>query len=278
MTAPGALRYVGRPPDSDGCIAPKSYADTQYAAQAVTTAIVNNKIAIAAGTLTTKAYVDQQDALRAHKTDVSAADANYVVTTALGAPNGVASLDASGFLPAAQLPAGIVTDRVARCFSIVSPAGVLGGTPGGTEAVGSVQLTGEHVVSTTVPREYQIATISVPDLGYAYRVLPFAWVAGKAGGDIPATRHTGNSNYGLLSVMAPPEVGDTVYAAGVCTGTPYADMYGVVPYATPGQTPLTVPAINGALELRLYGSCWSGGAYIFAPVNLVYFVLCLPAL
>ena len=215
--------------------------------------------------------------LRAHKTDVTAADAAYIATTALGAPSGVASLDASGFLPAAQLPAGIVTDRVARCFSVASPAGVLGGTPSGTAAVGTVQLTGEHTVTTTVPREYQIAQIPVPDLGYAYRPLPFAWVAGRAGGTVPDTRHNGNSNYGLLSVLAPPG-NDTVYAAGVCTATPYPDMYAVVPYAQPGQTPLTVPAINGAQEFRLYGSCWSGASYIFAPVNLVYFVLCLPAL
>ena len=278
MTAPHPLQYHGDHRTPTLTSRPRATPTPSTAAQAVTPAVVNQKIAVAAATLTTKAYTDQQDALRAHKTDVTAADTLYVATTQLGVPGGLATLDVNGFLPAAAIPAGIVTDRVARCFSVVSPAGVLGGTPSGTGAVGTVQLTGTHTVSTTVPREYQIASIPVPDLGYAYRPLPLAWVQGKAGGTDPGSRHQGNNNYGLLTVMAPPEVGNTVYAAGVCTGSPYFDMYAAVPYAQQGQTPLSVPAVNGALEFRLYGSCWSGGTYIFSPANIIYFVLCFPAL
>lgn len=115
------LQYVGRTPDSDSTVTPKSYADSQESTLAVTTSIVNGIIAAGAVPLTNQAYVDNQDALRAHKTDVTAADANYLALSSLGVANGAASLDSFGNLVAAQIPTvGLQTDRVIQYYSLAN--------------------------------------------------------------------------------------------------------------------------------------------------------------
>lgn len=275
------LKYVGRAPDSDSTIVPKSYADSQNANLSVTTTIVNNIIAAAAVNLTDQTYVDAQDALRAHKNDVTAADNLYVALSALGAAGGVASLDGSGNIPAGQIPAGVRTDRVAACYSVAHTGTLplLGGTPNTTAgAIGTINLASgvTHTVSTTTVREYQLASIVIPDPGFPWKPLPFAWVQGNSSsGTNPGTRQSGNGNYGLLTCMPPSGVSDTVYGLGLCTASYVTDTYAMTPYAATNQTHTSVPAINGSLELDLYGCLWSGTTYTFVGTNLNFLVLVL---
>lgn len=280
------LTYVGRAPDTDSTLVPKSYADAQQASLAVTTTVVNQLIATAAQNLTTKSYADAEDALLAHKTDVTAADNSYLAATALGVASGVASLDSSGNLTAAQLPAsGLFTDRVATAYSVAQPSTglpVLGGTLSTvTGAVGSVLLGvgASHTVTTTTVREFQMASLVIPDPGYPWRPLPFAWVQGNSsGGTNPGTRLSGNGDYGLITCCPPSGVSNTVYGVGVCTASFVTDTYLLTPYAGANQTPLSAPPITGGLELDLFGSCWSGTSYTFYGTNLVYFCLVVPSL
>jgi hypothetical protein len=127
----GALTYVGRSPDSDGIVVPKGYADTQRSTTALTTAAVNAQVASAAALLTNQSYVDIQDAGLAKKAAVTAADTAYVSNTVLNAANGVAGLDSSGSLLTAQLPTGMLTDRVMKSYSMAPPVTFEAvGTPG----------------------------------------------------------------------------------------------------------------------------------------------------
>jgi hypothetical protein len=143
----GALTYVGRNPDSDGIVVPKGYADTQRSTTALTTAAVNAQVASAVALLTNQSYVDIQDAGLAKKADVTAADTAYVSNTVLNAANGVAGLDSSGSLFTAQLPTGMLTDRVMKSYSMaplvtfeaVGTPGYAWSTTGTTKAV-----TGTH--------------------------------------------------------------------------------------------------------------------------------------
>ena len=278
------LPYVGRAPDSDATIVPKSYADATNTSLAVNSSYVNAQIASVVSTLTNQSYVDSEDALRAHKSAVTTADNSYVAATALNAANGVAGLDVNGNLISSQFPtSGVVTDRVTQCYSVASPSGgqgLFGGVLSSvTGAVGTILLSGSHTVGTSSIREYKLASIPIPDPGFPWRPLPFAWVQGSsASGGVPASRQVGNGNYGLLAVMPPAGVSDQVYGAGICTGSSVTDTYPVLPYAAANQSPTTVPAISGSLELDLFGSCWSGTSYTFYAANLVYLVMVVPAL
>lgn len=438
------LAYVGRSPDSDGMILPKSYTDSTNAAAALTTTWVNNAIATVTPTLTTQSYVDEQNALLAQQTQVTQADQAFVATTALNAVNGVAGLDSGGNLISSQLPLGIVTDRIMKSYSLSVPSIIFdsnsgssglwsdpawshtalpgatlivdcvidGATPGrptyggvtmnqayangsygrfylqnvpggnapiqfpwpgyvwwaGSSAsylnVGSVGATtaitsspyalstpggmavfgvglntyysaaisggatvrasgassfassviGDSAVATSLAysgnyavvtilnpstatsgqvgqvafsgsltvaanaASQKLAAIYVPDPGYPWRPIPFAWVRGDSSGATkPANRQIGTGSYGLLTVSPPSTVSSQVYGAGICTGSYFTDIYPVFPFAAPGQTPASVPPITGAMELDLYGSCWSGASYTYYSGNLVYFVLLAPA-
>lgn len=279
------LKYVGRTPDSDSTIVPKSYADAQQAALSVTTTIVNGIIAGGAVNLTSQSYVDNQDNFYAHKTDVTAADNLAVAATALGAANGVASLDSSGNLTSSQLPtSGVTTDRVMQCYSIGQSGGtlpLLGGVLNTvTGAVGSILLASgsTHTVTTTNVREFKLASIVIPDPGYVWRPMPFAWVQGNtSGGSNPGGRSGGNGNYGLLTCLPPSGVSDVVYGAGVCTAALVTDTYLLTPFALANQTHTSVPAISGGITLDLYCSCFSGTSYIFSGTNLVYYVMVVPS-
>lgn len=284
------LAYVGRAPDSDSTIVPKSYADSQQTALAVTTSVVNVLLASAAVNLTSKSYVDSGDGAHAQQAAVTAADANYVAATRLGAASGVAKLDGSGNLTSTMVPtSGAVTDRVAQCYSIGTTsgsAGGLGGLVGGlvntvAGAVGTILLASgtSHTVSTTSPREYKIATVTIPDPGFPWRPLPFAWVQGNAsGGTNPGFRIQGNADYGMLTCMPPSGVSDQVYGLGVATGSFFTDTYLLTPFAAASQTNTSVPAVTGGLTLDLYGSCWSGTSYTWIGTNLNYFIWVVPAL
>lgn len=293
------LAYVGRAPDSDSIIVPKSYADTQNATLAVTSAYVNQQISSAvAGTnpannmptspLVLQNYVDAQFATVAKIAAYQAADAAYIPATQLGVANGIASLNSTGTLVSTQVPsAGLITDRVTQCYSVAVPSiltGIIGGTLGTVSgAIGTMLFNASTTVTgTTVGGSgtTQLASIVIPDPGWPWRPMPFAWVQGNAAttSNQPATRMTGTGNYGLLTVIPPAAVSTTIYGRGICSGSYYTNTHRLFPYAGASYTPTSVPPINGSLELDLWGSCWSGTTFTFLPTNFCFYVLVVPAI
>lgn len=280
------LQYVGRSPGSDTILSPKSYADSQAAAKVVTNSFVNSTTAAQAPNLvlTSSGYVATQDNLRAKKTNVTSADAAYLAATARNAAGGVAGLSAGGFVDPAQLPTTMSTERAIKSYSVTRAAadrGLLGALASSATAIGTVYLgsSSTRQVTTTQAREYRLASISVPDPGYAWRPLPFAFVeGGSVEADDPGTRSQGTGSYGLLTVMPPAGSGNQIYASGIGTGSFAYDFIPVLPFAASNQTPTTVPPIPGALQLDLYGCCWAGDNYTFTGYYLSYWILVVPAL
>lgn len=292
------LAYVGRSPDSDGIIVPKSYADFQNATLAVTSTYVNQQISSAvAGTnpangmptspLVLQNYVDAQNATVAKIAAYQAADATFIPASQLGVASGIASLDSAGNLVSTQVPSsGLITDRVTQCYSVAIPAtlnNILGSTLStATGAIGTMLFNAAATVTgTTVGGSgtTQLASIVVPDPGWPWRPMPFAWVQGNASGAAqPALRMQGTGDYGMLTVIPPAAVSTTIYGRGVCSGSYYTNTYRLFPFAGANQTPTSVPPINGSLELDLWGSCWSGTTFTFLPDNFCFFVLVVPAI
>jgi hypothetical protein len=294
------LPYVGPVPAATGdpTIAPKSYADAQGAAATVTSAQITNAsktgiadVAVASMGWATvvpgqyaspAAYVNAQNALLATQTAVTTADAAYVPLAQLGVASGVAALNTSADLTTAQVPAGVRTDRVATAYATAFPSGSTGALGGMlssvTGAIGVPEITTATTVTSATARTLLLARCSLPDPGYPWRALPFGWVmgVGAAAGPPATASMTGTGNYGLLTVMPPananPLYASQVYGIGICTDSALSDHYPVVPYAAANQTPTTVPAINGALELDLYGQLW------FSPTDLAFWVLQVPSL
>jgi hypothetical protein len=300
------LPYLGPVPalTGDPTIAPKSFADSQAAAATVTSAqlttIVNAAVAsmgwstvVPSVYASPSAYVGAQNALLATQAEVIEADTAYVARALFGSAGGVAQLNGSAQLPTAQVPAGLLTNRIAAAYATAFPSasvGLLGGMLSSvTGAVGVPEITADTVVTSGAARTLLLARCSCPDPGYPWRPLSFGWVSGASNtalgltGAQAGSPMTGNGTYGLLTVMPPitanPLYVNQIYGMGICTDSKVLDHYPVVPYAAANQTPTTVPAISGALELDLYGQLWSSsGTYLFAPTDLTYWVLQVPSL
>ena len=263
-----ALKMVGRTPDSDSSVVNKVWSDAENQSVLVDTTWINGRIAaaIASNVLQPASYVDTQDDLRAQKTEVDAADFAYVPLAALGVPGGLATLDESGNLTEAQVPEGVVTDRLARVYNLASY---------GTTFLAP---SNSHQVNTSGIREYKIAAINVPDPGFPWFPLCFGLIGGYANVTATADRTAGSNRLGRVSVMPPAGVSDTVYAMAICTGVPQRlSYYPVLPVAGQNVTPATAPPIVGPLELDLWGSCVSQTPYVFTGLGLSFQVIAFPA-
>lgn len=264
-----ALESVGRNPDTDSVVIPKSYADADNAATAVTNAFIDSQCAGQGANLVTQGWIDGQVSNYATRSAVNTADAAYLPLASLGAANGAAKLNSSGTIPAGQLPP-LTTNRLALSYSIATS---------GTNFLGSNSRT----VTTTNLNEYIIASIPIPDPGYPWIPFPYAYISGQAAGSPSGSRFVGNGNFGFLTVMAPAGISNTIYGAGVCTDDPVTNWYQLVPgcnATTPGNpvTPISQPPILGPLTLNLGCCCWAGAAYTFNGPNLVFHITVLPAL
>lgn len=262
------LQYVGRTPDSDSSIINRSYADALDDTLVVTDGYVNSVISTKVTPLQTPAYVDQQDLLRAHKLSVDIMDENYVPLTDLGQPNGVATTDNYGSITVSQIPSTAVTNRTSLYYEAASQ-GIVYLQPGNTQSV----------ISTSNSRETRLASITVPNPGYPWFPLCFAFVQGKSGGADPGQGHT-NTNVGQLVVQPPQGVSDNIYAAAICLSSMNYNFHTLLPNArvgSPAVTPLTFPAVTGSLQLDLYGSCYTGSSYTWSGTGLAYYILVFPA-
>lgn len=145
------LKYVGRYPDQDASLVNGGYVEDRRAAMGVNQSQVDAALSNALADRALKSYVDSQDATYPLKTYVDTQDAKYVDLSKLGAANGVASLDASSKLLAAQTPnlrGGATYWRSTGSWS----------TPG--------------IVSSTTPKVVYSDTISYP--GFPWYPLVFA--------------------------------------------------------------------------------------------------------
>lgn len=258
-------RMVSRAPDSDSSLVTKKYASDYNAGIVVDATYVNARIAaeIASNSLQTKTYVDDNDALRAQTSQVTAADANYLNATQLGQANGVPLLDADGDIIAGQLPT-LVTDRVATAVAASGGGIILGSSS-------------QHTCTTSSIREFKLATLAVTDPGFPWIPMPFATVTGWSADTDPGSRIVSTNSVGQLAVMKP--TGTEVYGAGVCAGVyNRPNLYVVMPYGASNMTPITQPAITGGATLDLYGSCLQGTNYVFHGVNLTFHVLVVPSM
>ena len=315
------LEYVGRYPDLSDVVVPKSYVDTQAGSTIVTDTTAGHNFIdttcanqAGAANLVSQAYVVGQVGMYATQAQVSAYEAaNYVPLAALGgagvvdnsdgtcfavladsgdgtattplvtnnsdgtatislsAFSGVAKAGSDGRIPTGsgtQIPSP-VTDSVAKCYDLSSSGAVV--------FLGSGSNYG--VSGTTI---YPMASIPIPDPGYAWIPFPFAMVLGSAGGTASSSRFSGNGNYGIITVSLSTSNSD-VYAVGVCTADTRPAYYTAIPGTflpswTDPITPTTQRPIYGSATLNLNGQAGSGSAgYTFAGAGLVYFVMVYPA-
>lgn len=243
------LRYVGRYPDTEGSVAPRSYARASNDRTKVTTDFITKAIDSLVSPLTTTAYVDQQDATKALKTAVTAADELYFPATG----HGLATLDSEGYLTANQVPDGLSVNRTSGCY------------------VGSA---GSGTATSSNTRNVLLGTVTIPDLGYSYVVLPFAWVLGSDPNGALKSRWAGTGSAAKLIVM-PTSGGDLPCGWGMCAGSPKPSSYPVTPAVAMG---VANQKFSGGITLGLYGSLLaeaSGRTYTFSGGS--FYVITMPA-
>lgn len=243
------LTYRGRQPDSDFTIVHKKFADQQYDALKVDNAFIDSAVAAEMVDRVTPDYVNTQDGFRAHKAAVDTADAGYLLATTLGAASGVARLGADVYIPSAQLPT-VTTERIPFFKN-----------------ADSIFLSDIREVTSLNPKEYQAASLAIPDLGYPYTPLFFAVVRGGAANGTVVSRAMGNGNYGQISVIRSD---NTRYGYTVTSGQRGYESFTCLP-TSDVQTPL-----SGAATFGLYLGLQSGSTYTFTSEGLRFYCVCLP--
>jgi hypothetical protein len=226
------LFYVGAPPAADRDVSTKLSIDTELAS-GVSRSYVDGRVDALAAAKATKVYTDTQDAAYVPGSYYTARDALLVPLTSKGAAGGVATLNGSGLLPAAQTP--------------VLGGGILAGPYGHTA---SFDVTG----ATTTPQK--IADFPSGPTGINGRLLVFMTVIATSTG---AGRPVVEVRYSTT--------GDTTYAGQ----TLCAIGYGRSQYSD-AQTVTVMPAtaspnamqdgvqvtISGAVNLRVTAWIYDG--------------------
>ncbi|QZE10552.1 hypothetical protein SEA_SCOOBYDOOBYDOO_237 [Mycobacterium phage ScoobyDoobyDoo] len=251
------IKYVGRAPDSDGSLVPRRYVQDRYGTIKVDTDFITSEVLSQAGAagLVTESYVDAQDNLRAKKAAVDAADANHVPVSQRGQANGVVPLDNNAYIPSQYLPT-ISTSR----SPIFVPAT-------------SVALTSNRVVTTTNPKEYQAASISIPDPGYPYIPLLFAQILGGSSNGNIVNRTMGTGNFGQVTILRSD---NEKYGWNLCGSHKPMYYHTAIPFADNTINPTVREPMSGASTFGLWLGLWSGLTYTFSPVGLNFFALVYP--
>lgn len=250
-----SLQYVGRAPDSDFSVVPKSYVDARYNTIKVDNAYINTSVTAQSSGLVTQSYVDTQDGLRATKTNVDSQDALYAPTSSVGAANGLVPLDNNAYVLSANLPT-LVTNRK----PVYVPAT-------------SITLSGSRDVITTNAREYQAASLSIPDPGYPYIPLLFAQIQGGAVNTAPSGIGLGTASYGQVSILRSDNV---KYGWCLCTSSNMLNFHTAIPFGDSTINPTTMPPIQGASTFGLWLALWSGTNYTFTSTDLNFHALVYP--
>lgn len=265
------VSYRGRNPSAEAALVTRGYIEDRHTALTVTDGQIDTIMAPTLASLATKAYVDAADATRAKKTTVDASDANYILATQRGVANGIASLDGTNYVPAAQLPA-LVTDRSHR---IVDAAQVfLTGTTITTRA-GIVNEDG----SITNGKEFLAATLTVTDPGYKYLVLPFATVAGLCPTAVSGSFRRGGDTYGKMVILTQSDV---CWGFGLAGNNTNWAIQQAVPYAGRAGVPNNNTGLTGTTTLSLWLSNWGsagvgGSEYQWTTTGFSFYTWVVPA-
>lgn len=251
------MKYTGRYPDADSSIAPKGFVDARYDGVKVDSTYVAGEIATQAANLVVPSYVDTQDALRAHKTDVDTADGGYLPLTQRGAASGVAPLDGSAVVPSANLPSGIQTERK----PIFLPAT-------------TVPFTSTQVLTTVALKGYRAATLTIADPGFPYIPLFFAMVQGASVNGTQSDPMLGTGNFGQIAVLRDSD--DAKYSWCLTGSQKALDFSLCVPFADNSITPVTRPPLTGAQAFSLWFGLFSGSTYSFTTPGFNFFCMLYP--
>lgn len=259
------LRYVGRAPDLPGTIATAAYAQADATAFLVTPAFVTQQTTQATANLVNQTWINQQVANYSTQSQVNTTLGAYLPTSALGST--VAQLDSNGLIPGGVLPT-ITTNSLAVSYDVYSDAGAIFLPAGVT-----------FVTTTSNIGELEIASITIPDPGYAWLPYAIAYVQGFSGATPSGSRLFGNGNVGYITVT-PQGQTTPIYASGLCTADTLPNIYQVTPAANSvgSITPQIVPSIVGGLTLQLSACNFTGSDYTYSGSGLVFFVVVLPAL
>jgi hypothetical protein len=293
------LQYQGQSNSgsSPTILATKTYADAGVAGaivtdvgtgfNAVSTLIRNSVLACEPAS-----YVTGVNATLPTQAAVTAADTGYIArarlnAAAAGTVPGIAGLDASGLLittPTSQIPSGVSTERLGMGYSVgLTTGNIMGGTASTvTKAIGVSTLTSGSVHTVTGTGTFILATISIPDPGFPFLVLPFGWVEGDASsGPAFTLPQNGNGCYGLLTVQDPGS--GLIYGGGVCASDSQTNLYPIFPDVFPGQSlaPLTAASAGGPThELELIASASGSGtvSYNFYGTDMSFWCFIVPSL
>lgn len=251
------LDYVGRAPDSDYSVLPRRYVTDRYDTIRVDNDFISSELtsqAAAAG-LVAQSYADQQDALRARKANVDAADALYVPLTQRGAANGVVPLDDNSYIPTQYLPT-IQTERKV-----------------GYVAAQNILLNGDRLCTAINPKEYLAATLTIPDPGFPYVPLVFAQILGGSVNGNAANRGMGTGSYGQVSIL---RADDTKQSWCLATSHKTLAYHTALPFGDNTVNPNTRPLMEGQQVFNLWLGLWSGNTYTFNSTGLAFYALVFP--
>jgi hypothetical protein len=261
------LRYVG-PIDTNNTITTAAYSQIDDNTFLVTPAFITQQVNAAAASLVTPAFVTQAASAYLTQTAVNTALAAFVPTSQLGAAHGVAQLGPDGLIPAGQLQLPLVTNNLAKVYDATTNGTIF--LPSGNA----------FTVVTTNINEFVAANVNVPNPGYPWIPLPFAYIGGHSSNTSSGSRLAGNGNYGMMTCTL---AGKTLplYGVGLATDDTLFNYYVLTPCGiatNPAVTPLNQVPLEGAQTLEL-GLCnWSGSQYTFSGTGMFFYVLVVPAI
>lgn len=265
------VSYRGRTPSSDSSVVTKEYISTRHDQITVTEEDIDGLIAPTLSPLATQSYVDAGDATRAKKAQVDAADLNYIPVSQRGAVNGVASTDASNYVPSGQLPS-LITDRQ---HTLVDSSVVYLTGEQTTTASGSFNGSG----GIENGKEYLAARLTVSDPGYDYLLLPFATVLGRSPFSESGSNRLGGLTFGKMAILTQ---NDVCWGFGIAGNNTYWAVQHAVPFTGPGGVPTNGTALTGSTTLSLWLSNWGtvGGEvldYQWSNIGFSFYTWVVPA-
>ena len=272
------LRYVGRPPDTSATVAPASAvyssaanSSNLFSRYLVTTSWLANQITTlsSADPPVMSDYITQQAANYATQSQVTTALQQFIANSQIGAANGYAKLVNGGVPvgPGAQI-ASVSTNNKIGVYAMTN----------------QLLPSGNTYAITGTTTSFPLGTVTVPNPGYPWIPIPFAYVQGASTASGPG-RLIGSGNYALLTVT-PQGLASPVYAAGYMTDDPIMNYYPVVPCAVPGinttgspVTPLTQQplTLTTTFTLSVSGSGSSTTGYTVSGTGLVFYIAVVPA-
>lgn len=249
------LKYVGRAPDSDNSVLDTKYVKDRYNTIKVDPAYIGEQVASQSTALVNQAYVDQQDALRARKTDVDAADALYVPTSNVGVNGGLVPLNGSALIDPSRLGT-VQTDR--KAFYVP-----------GTQII-SV----DRNVQTVSIKDFRAGTLTVADPGFPYYPLIIAQMRGGSAFGTATNRGMGTGSFGQLSVLRASD--DVKFSWCLTTAHKTIGPHTAIPFGDNNTTPAS-RICTGANTFDLWLGLFSGSTYSFSPSGFNYYAMVFPA-